>query len=341
MIASTELCLEIGGVSVLIQSDELPLTQMLDWHRPFECSQDDPNVVIEIFGNGGKRGIIGATDSPFAVEPFRQYLARQYARDRRFAGSQANEDVPAAVLALGEQCWALDSFRESWSRLASDTDRYVMFELFERSLLFLDRHQNRASIFVPELQALSKFAVSGVLYRHVQLTYALLVSNFGGFVLHAAGVVRGGNGYAFVGPSGSGKSTLVWSLQGREAILADDSLVIREMDGAFKAYATPWNMLMGSWTSSLVEGVREAPLTFVGLIYKGTEGQLEELDALTGTSMLLANILPMLYRFDVPSSQRVLEMAARLCERIPCYRLGLVRGEDVWSLIDGHDELVH
>jgi hypothetical protein len=113
------------------------------------------------------------------------------------------------------------------------------------------------------------------------------------------------------------------------------------MDGAFKAYATPWNMLSGSWTSSLAEGVREAPLTFVGLIYKGTEGRLEELNALTGTSMLLANVLPMLYRFDVSSSQRLLEMAACLCGRVPCYRLGLVRGGDVWSLIDSHDQLMH
>lgn len=60
----------------------------------------------------------------------------------------------------------------------------------------------------------------------------------GGFLFHAASIIRGGRCYLFFGQSGAGKSTIA-SLAG-EAVISDDLTLVLPVAGGFEAVGTPF-----------------------------------------------------------------------------------------------------
>ena len=64
-----------------------------------------------------------------------------------------------------------------------------------------------------------------------------------GFIIHAAGFVVGGAGFVFPGISGAGKSTLsrLFASHGAgDLVLSDDRIIIREIEGVWRCFGTPW-----------------------------------------------------------------------------------------------------
>lgn len=64
-----------------------------------------------------------------------------------------------------------------------------------------------------------------------------------GMIMHASGIDDDGRGMLFVGESGAGKSTLsnLWHQQNGAAIFSDDRIIVREKDGEYWIYGTPWH----------------------------------------------------------------------------------------------------
>jgi hypothetical protein len=64
-----------------------------------------------------------------------------------------------------------------------------------------------------------------------------------GMIMHACGIDDGGCGMLFVGESGAGKSTLsnLWHQQNRAAIFSDDRVILRQKDGEYWMFGTPWH----------------------------------------------------------------------------------------------------
>ena len=64
-----------------------------------------------------------------------------------------------------------------------------------------------------------------------------------GLIVHACGIDGGGGGMLFVGESGAGKSTLsnLWHQENGAAIFSDDRIILRQKDGAYWMYGTPWH----------------------------------------------------------------------------------------------------
>lgn len=64
-----------------------------------------------------------------------------------------------------------------------------------------------------------------------------------GMIMHASGIDDHGRGMLFVGESGAGKSTLsnLWHQQNGAAIFSDDRIIVREKDGEYLMYGTPWH----------------------------------------------------------------------------------------------------
>lgn len=94
-----------------------------------------------------------------------------------------------------------------------------------------------------------------------------------GFTVHAAGAIHHGNGYVFAGPSGAGKSTISMLLSNFEefTLLSDDRIVIRQTDGKFSMYGTPWPGDAGIAVNSKV------PLRKIFFLEKGKKNMLREL----------------------------------------------------------------
>lgn len=81
--------------------------------------------------------------------------------------------------------------------------------------------------------------ISGALENYLRWVVADLALARSGFVLHSAGLVRGGRAYLFFGHSGAGKSTVCGLSEGATLLSDDLVLVMRSWDG-FGACTTPF-----------------------------------------------------------------------------------------------------
>lgn len=74
----------------------------------------------------------------------------------------------------------------------------------------------------------------------IRTLLALLLLREGGFLLHAAGLVKGKRAFVFSGPTGSGKTTIATKLANGHTVLNDETLAIRPTRLGYFAYSTPF-----------------------------------------------------------------------------------------------------
>jgi hypothetical protein len=96
-------------------------------------------------------------------------------------------------------------------------------------------------------------------YPLEELLFVNLLSQGRGALLHACAVSDNGRGFVFAGTSGAGKSTMadLWKKHEGVAILSDDRVIVREMEGRFWAYGTPWHgdVKLGSPERAPIDGI--------------------------------------------------------------------------------------
>ena len=68
---------------------------------------------------------------------------------------------------------------------------------------------------------------------------AFALARRGGFLVHAASIVRGGRAYLFPGESGAGKTTIA-RLSADAGVLSDEISAVRRVGSAFHCFATPF-----------------------------------------------------------------------------------------------------
>lgn len=75
-----------------------------------------------------------------------------------------------------------------------------------------------------------------------QILVMLRLARREGIILHAAGAVINDQGYLFLGKSGAGKSTLagLLAVEAWAALLSDDRVIVRRVNGRWMAHGTPW-----------------------------------------------------------------------------------------------------
>jgi hypothetical protein len=77
-----------------------------------------------------------------------------------------------------------------------------------------------------------------------QILLMYILARQKGTIVHAAGMEIAGKGLIFPGISGAGKSTLSRQFTGAKnpdlSFLSDDRMIIRKLDGSFRAFGTPW-----------------------------------------------------------------------------------------------------
>lgn len=111
-------------------------------------------------------------------------------------------------------------------------------------------------------------------YPLLQILLIYILAKRHGALLHAAGVGIRGSGYLFPGRSGTGKSTITRLFADRHdtILLSDDRMAVRKIDGAFKAYGTPWPGDAGIAENKCV------PLAGIFFIRHGSENRIRELN---------------------------------------------------------------
>lgn len=146
-------------------------------------------------------------------------------------------------------------------------------------------------------------------------------------LLHACGVKDGERGLVFAGTSGAGKSTIARLWEGQEGIsvLSDDHVIVRERDGQFWVYGTPWPGQGGMSTPEA------ATLERVFLVQHASENRAVPLGPLDGASGLLLRSFTTFW--DVEGMAFTLDLLGQLSQKVPCYELGFVPDESVINFV--------
>ncbi|MBQ6413306.1 MAG: hypothetical protein IJI19_07500 [Ruminococcus sp.] len=150
----------------------------------------------------------------------------------------------------------------------------------------------------------------------------------GGFFLHCSCLKYKDEAIIFTAPSGTGKSThsALWRRHfGDDVVMInDDKPLVREKDGRFYIYGTPWNgkHSIGNNTS--------APIRAVVFLSQAPENKATPISPIDAMALLLQQtVLPS----NKAALSKLLDMLGRLVENIPMYRLGCTISDEAVTTI--------
>ncbi|MBQ9679270.1 MAG: hypothetical protein IJV48_01115 [Ruminococcus sp.] len=149
-----------------------------------------------------------------------------------------------------------------------------------------------------------------------------------GFFLHCSCLKFRDEAIIFTAPSGTGKSThaALWRRHfGDEVVMInDDKPLVREKDGRFHIYGTPWNGKHGIGTNT------EAPVRAIVFLRQALENTAEPVSPIEGLTLLLQQtVLPS----DKAKMSTLLDMLTKLVENTPMYRLGCTISDEAVETI--------
>jgi hypothetical protein len=195
--------------------------------------------------------------------------------------------------------------------------------------LTLERHDFFATLDVPaRAGTLALGAVDHVaLDTFLRVAYSVALLETGALLVHAASLGRDGGAWVFPGPSGSGKTTLT-RLSPDATLLSDEISIVRLTDGAACCHGSPF------W-GDLGEAGRNAavPLRAIHFLRHAERHAVTPLDRRRALAALLPNVL--FFAAEPSLIARVLDVAAGLVERVPCFALGFRPEASVWEVIRG------
>lgn len=162
----------------------------------------------------------------------------------------------------------------------------------------------------------------------VRLCYSVLAVRHGALLLHSAGVIRNGGGWAFPGTSGSGKSTAAsFSIEAGGLVLSDEISLVRRDTAGWAISGTPFHGDLG------VGANQSAPLSGLLFLRKSDGNEIERLgvhDALKRTSRCT-----IFFSEKTGLVSDVFEMCCEIASTVPCYELRFRRDSSFWQVIDG------
>ena len=166
-----------------------------------------------------------------------------------------------------------------------------------------------------------------VRYPLDQLLLMYVLAREGGALIHAAGASIDGKGFIFAGPSAAGKTTLSRLLAGHKQVdpLSDDRMVVRKIDGGFRAFGTPWP------GEARIARNGSTPLSGIFFIHHGARnwlGEITEKEALE--KLLPVTSIPWYDRDLVP---RMLLFCEDLVSHVPVFDLHFKPDSDVVNLL--------
>lgn len=139
---------------------------------------------------------------------------------------------------------------------------------------------------------------------------------FGGMMLHSSAIEIDGSAYLFSGPSGVGKSTHtgLWQRMFPQArLFNDDKPALREIDGVWYAYGTPWSGKNG------ININMKAPIKGICFLRQGPENKIRRLYGIEAAREIMSQTI---WRF---SDTKGVDLLASVVE-------GLVRSVPVWMM---------
>ena len=182
-------------------------------------------------------------------------------------------------------------------------------------------------VFIHEKERVTSVS-SPFRYPLDQILFMYFLSKKQGAVLHAAGLAVDNRGYVFPGRSGAGKSTLTkqFVLKGHRGLLSDDRIVVREIDGAFRIFGTPWP------GEGRIASNESSPLSGIYFLTKDTRDHIERIDQ----QRALERLLPVasIPWYDRAAVIKMLPFFENLVSKVPAFDLHFRPGTEVVDVFE-------
>lgn len=160
-----------------------------------------------------------------------------------------------------------------------------------------------------------------------EVLIANLLGRGRGAELHSCGVIdKEGRGRLFVGVSGAGKTTTahLWA-DDASGVVSDDRVIVREEDGTFWMYGSPWH---GEAELSLATRVK---LHDVYLLTQAPANEIRALPPPVAVARLFGCTFPLFY--DAEALSFTLDFFDRLSARVPVRELLFTRDRAAVELV--------
>jgi hypothetical protein len=230
------------------------------------------------------------------------------------------QDGPPPVFEIDESVF--QSVDNIWSLLRSQ-NKYILEDALR--LVVLDPHFKSGNIYLKEkADNWTKFILE---YPLGEIFLINLLSRGYGVMLHACGVIDDkGHGHLFLGNSGHGKSTIakLWSESGA-TVLNDDRIIVRERNGEFWMYGTPWHGDFNEVSSKAL------PIRKIFFLRHGEKNSTVPRKGVEAVSMLLTRAFPPLW--DKEGMNYTLSLLDRMAIRLPCFELEFVPNKSALEFI--------
>jgi hypothetical protein len=158
----------------------------------------------------------------------------------------------------------------------------------------------------------------------VMLSLALVPAS--GLLVHAASLVRDGRGYLFPGVSGAGKTTVA-RLSLDTTLLSDELSIVTAPAAECRVHGTPfWGELARAGEAG------SAPLAGIYFLRHASHHAVTSLGERAALTRVLATVMSFAREPDVIA--RVMDLAAGLVARVPCFLLDFRRDPGFWEVIE-------
>ncbi len=161
----------------------------------------------------------------------------------------------------------------------------------------------------------------------LRILHSLVLTEEGGFLVHAASAIRNGRAFLFSGVSGAGKTTISRLAPPDVTVLTDEISYVRKCDGVYQAFGTPF----AGELARIGENV-SAPIAALHFLGKGPTNRREPIAEAGAAGALLRNIL--FFAEDPALIQTVFQSACEFVRSVPVSRLVFRPDPEVWETIE-------
>ena len=220
---------------------------------------------------------------------------------------------------------------ETWSFFHS-RGKYILQDesldegLAPQKLVILEPGFESGDIYLRNGKLDSISLTDPLLYPLNQILMILLLSCKKGIYLHACGIDDNGRGYLFLGNSTHGKSTMarLWS-QEKALVLNDDRIILREQNGRFMMYGTPWH---GDFDKFVLKPL---PVQKIFFLKHGSKNLAIPKKGIEAVSMFITRCFPPIW--DKEGMESTTDLSQRIVRKIPCYELNFVPDRKIINFI--------
>ena len=160
----------------------------------------------------------------------------------------------------------------------------------------------------------------------LRIVHSLILATEGGFLLHAASVIRSGKAFIFSGISGAGKTTISRLAPSNVTLLTDEISYVRRDGTAYRAYGTPFMGEMAKPGKNV-----SAPVAAIYLLAQAPQNRIEDVKPANAVREILRNTL--FFAHDSKLVEQVFETMLDVVARVPVKRLSFLPDRAVWDLI--------